>query len=178
MCQNLYPHYSGACRRNRQTRRRSCINRLKPWRAPETPQRRREKRLLALTKSIRYPLVRAVPEALPAASPGLLLEGASPGRLLTLDLNHGLLAGTFLPADNQQIAFWSSGLSGADGVFEDPPGPGRTFWRCAARHPRSRRSPRRTSPPAGRRMPGHGPRPWSLWTAPGPRTTSPARRWR
>lgn len=98
--------------------------------------------MLALTKSIRYPLVRAVPEALPAASPGLLLEGASPGRLLTLDLNHGLLAGTFLPADNQQIAFWSSGLSGADGVFEDPPGPGRTFWRCAARHLRNRRSPR------------------------------------
>lgn len=59
--------------------------------------------------------------ALPAANPRLLPEGAAPGRLLTLEPNRWLLDGTFRAVSNQQIAFWSSGLSGADGSFETPP---------------------------------------------------------
>lgn len=55
------------------------------------------------------------------ADPPRLPFGVSPAPTITGELNHWGLTGGYRIAENEPIAFWSSELSGEDGVFTNPP---------------------------------------------------------
>ena len=56
-----------------------------------------------------------------ASEAGELLAGITPQPILTCEPNGWPLDGKRWPKDTQRIALWSSGQSGADGVFSSPP---------------------------------------------------------
>ena len=66
----------------------------------------------------------AVTSASLAASfsdPSVIPFGAENAPVATLEHNAWMLDGTRQSVEDQTIAFWSSGISGADGTFENPP---------------------------------------------------------
>jgi hypothetical protein len=55
------------------------------------------------------------------SSPGVLPFGVSSGTIATCEHNGWGLDGNFIPRGSQQFAFWSTELSGDNGLFANPP---------------------------------------------------------
>lgn len=57
----------------------------------------------------------------PFSNPSDLPSGVSPGSTITCEHNHWILNGTYQFVENEPVAFWSTEMSGEDGVFDNPP---------------------------------------------------------